>query len=605
MALDAAGEPKPDLSRWPWLQRLLQTSEANACLSLCGNHASTLTADAIGSTVECRVRCQDGFPLGPTLIFEAVGVFGDDAGRAIAFRPLHDPSRLVIAFRGVRVEREALKSHAAQPVRSRNRSMGSAVSDRGIDIKNMLGTQCASADWLPALDMRVHDGVMRHHDSFWTSRQCSRNERKTLGTQTVLPSDELAMDTTAYLGAWLKNQVEASEILFVGLSLGAALAQISALRAVSEHPHLAAKIRVLALGTVQWADGATTQYYKERFGDHSVQFVNTARACGPAPLHAGWWVNEPPRRAMVSLGSPGSAAGSSVGSRSAGGSSSDTLEFDAEEYFIVVDPLTAQLAPPFCLLHNVIPCVVPEPDSDELAQLDLEIAPVIASVTAQLGTLSALMRGTLNSQHPMSFDYQRLHLGRNYRSTLRDLFIRLRTDTNGAPVQPSLTISPALPYAVCGLDTVAPMSISPRCSPRATPTRSPRHSPRLAAREASGENLCAEEQPMMRRSSSLKRALNKFPDSEPSFQQDDSESKRRAGDGLRSIRSYPSRLSDARGEEREEDGAPIASRVRSYASLEALAASAAAAVADLAPLCTKGREAVSQAISSWQEIAMF
>ena len=178
MELDTLGFPKPQLSRWPWLQRLLETSEANACLSLCGNHASTLSADAVGVTVECRIRCQDGFPLGPTLIFEAVGVFGDDAGRAIAFRPLHDPSRLVVAFRGVRVEREALKSHAAQPVRSRNRSMGSAVSDRGIDIKNMLGTQCASADWLPALDMRVHDGVMRHHDSFWTSRHTSRNERK-------------------------------------------------------------------------------------------------------------------------------------------------------------------------------------------------------------------------------------------------------------------------------------------------------------------------------------------------------------------------------------------------------------------------------------------
>jgi len=164
--------------RLPWLERLVKSSEASACLSLCGNHASTLTSDAAGDMVECRVRCQDGFPLGPTLEFQVAEVFGDDAGRAIAFRPMHDPTRLIIAFRGVRVEREALKSQAAQPVRSRNRSRGSAVSDRGIDIKNMLGTQCASADWLPELGMRVHDGVMRHHDSFWTVRHENRQQRK-------------------------------------------------------------------------------------------------------------------------------------------------------------------------------------------------------------------------------------------------------------------------------------------------------------------------------------------------------------------------------------------------------------------------------------------
>lgn len=595
-AFDHAGGLKPDLSRWPWLQRLLETSEANACLSLCGNHASTLTADAIGTTVTCRVRCQDGFPLGPTLDFEAVGVFGDDAGRAIAFRPLHDTSRLVVAFRGVRVEREALKSHAAQPVRSRNRSMGSAVSDRGIDIKNMLGTQCASAGWLPALDMRVHDGVMRHHDSFWSSRQCSRNERKTLGTQTVLPGDE---EAASYLGAWLEQQTDATEILFVGLSLGAALAQISALRAVAKLPHLAPTIRVLALGTVQWADAATTRYYEQMFGDRSVQLVNTARTTGPAPLHAGWWVSEPLPHSGSNTSMVGAmgGCGSSLAGSSAGGSSCDTLFAEEEERFVVVDPLTAQLAPPFCLLHNVIPCVVPEAESNDLARLDLEIAPAIKSVTAQLSTLSALMRGTLNSQHPMSSDYQRLHLGRNYRSSLRDLFIRLRSD--GAVSRHAVGVS-----AASCLDVEVPMSISPRCSPRLTPTRSPRHSPRLAPRDGSLEGL-SESGPSMRRSASLKRSLGMLPGADALAPADNSPTKRRVGDGLRSIRSYPSRLCEARGDERPEDGMPIASRVRSYASLEALAASAAAAVAELAPLCTKGREVVSQAMSSFSEIAMF
>ena len=47
------------------------------------------------------------------------------------------------------------------------------------------------------------------------------------------------------------------------------------------------------------------------------------------------------------------------------------------------------------------------------------------------------------------------------------------------------------------------------------------------------------------------------------------------------------------------------SRVRSYASLEALAASAAAAVAELTPLWNKGREAVAQAVQHVNEIAMF
>jgi len=46
------------------------------------------------------------------------------------------------------------------------------------------------------------------------------------------------------------------------------------------------------------------------------------------------------------------------------------------------------------------------------------------------------------------------------------------------------------------------------------------------------------------------------------------------------------------------------SRVRSYASLEALAATAAAAVENLAPLWSRSKSAVANALG-WQEIAMF
>lgn len=222
---------------------------------------------------------------------------------------------------------------------------------------------------------------------------------------------------------------------------------------------------------------------------------------------------------------------------------------------------------------------MPQPDSSDLAAFDMGFAPHIGSATAQLGTLSALMRGTLNSQHPMSYDYQRLHLGRNYRSTLRDLFIRLRRDS---VIQAT--------YPLAGEDCDA-MAISPR--------QSPRLSPRVGA--APFEGLL----PRITRSASLKRSLGAL-GTLPGLHLPPPEPKRRAGEGLRSIQSYPSRLSDAVGAEEPEGGGLFASRVRSYASLEALAASAAAAIADLEPWWAKrGREAVSQAVVAATEIAMF
>ena len=230
-----------------------------------------------------------------------MGIFGDDAGRAVAFRPLKGRSRLIIAFRGVRVEPEALKSQAAQPVRSRKRSAGTALSERGIDVKNLLGTQSATADWLPAPEMRVHDGVLRHHESLWAMQREGRQrvEWKTVAAAVAEQANASASPTERkinYLGDWLPEQAEVKELVFVGLSLGAALAQISALRAAVEIPHLARKVHVLGLGAVQWANHATALCYSTTFGDRAVQLVNTASDAGPAPQHTGWWVAEPSRR---------------------------------------------------------------------------------------------------------------------------------------------------------------------------------------------------------------------------------------------------------------------------------------------------------------------
>jgi len=46
----------------------------------------------------------------------------------------------------------------------------------------------------------------------------------------------------------------------------------------------------------------------------------------------------------------------------------------------VVDPLTAELAPHFCALHNVLPCRLPRPDANERASFDLSLAPHITGV---------------------------------------------------------------------------------------------------------------------------------------------------------------------------------------------------------------------------------
>ena len=66
-------------------------------------------------------------------------------GRAIAYEPLHDPDRVVIAFRAAR-------------------NSAASVAEAHIDVDNMLDHKAVCVDWLPR-DATLSRGVARHAGS--------------------------------------------------------------------------------------------------------------------------------------------------------------------------------------------------------------------------------------------------------------------------------------------------------------------------------------------------------------------------------------------------------------------------------------------------------
>lgn len=89
--------------------------------------------------------------------------------------------------------------------------------------------------------MLVHAGVLDHHNDLWQDRQAddaTSSSRLELG-----------------LGQWLRHHVETEvynprrplrKVLCVGLSLGGAVAQLSALRLATQLPWIAVRLRPLA-----------------------------------------------------------------------------------------------------------------------------------------------------------------------------------------------------------------------------------------------------------------------------------------------------------------------------------------------------------------------
>lgn len=433
-----------------------------------------LPPEAAGTTVEFRLRGADCELLGPSFKYEVLQLFGVE-GRAVAFRPCHAPQTLVLAFRGTRVDHSA--AAAAPATKSSSPSARRGAAPQSEDIRALLNSSMVDAKWLPNASMRVHAGVLGHHNDLWTSSAAPRAAGASgarghggLGqffARTVLPHPP-------------------TNILFVGLSLGAALAQISALRLAAEYPHLAARSAVFGLGALQFANPAVASHFRQVFGSRAAQLVTTRRNIGKPPANATWWVHDTSAEAAAELeariaaataaaaagqdcgsgcvghqlpGGPvlrqpagavgrGSLAACAVGAESAAEergslasrvSAAERVVKESASSWLVADPITAafvQTAP----MHNIF--TIPAGASgcsaatrtgngrETEAEVHLPLRPLPArpgGLTAQPAALAALMTGCIGEQHAMRLDYLALHLSRHYRAGLRGAHLAYRS----------------------------------------------------------------------------------------------------------------------------------------------------------------------------------
>ena len=118
---------------------------------------------------------------------------------------------------------------------------------------------------------------------------------------------------------------------------------------------------------------------------------------GPSPKGAGWWVHDGEGRCAARP-----HLGADLVCISSRYQRATPPPLDGR--FVVIDPLSAQLSPQFHPLHNQLPVLLPTPSADasELACTDVAVAPHIGAATAQLGSLSALLRARRPSQRRLS-----------------------------------------------------------------------------------------------------------------------------------------------------------------------------------------------------------
>lgn len=423
----------------------------------------------MGKSVEQALRGSQCELLGPSFKYEVLRVFGVN-GRAIAFRPCHAPQTLVLAFRGTRVDMAAAATRSRE-VSPAGRAASSPPSE---DVKALLNSSMVSAAWLPDPAMRVHAGVLGHHQDLWDGGHSQRG------------SSDLAA-----LGDWIASDVAPNppaNILFVGLSLGAALAQMSALRLAAQYPALAARSAVWGLGALQFANAAVASHYAATFGARSAQCVTTRRMPDRPPPQVTWWVKDTSDAAVaevelqfaaaavaataghyraaggmatrsgdgvVSRGSSGSRCASERDSLASRVSAAEmALRGDSDGLWFAVDPITAAYANTVPL-HNVFSMPVDAADvesggasdgcdggptgavGEAGCQLPLRRPPSReGGLAAPPSALAALMSGRIAAQHALRLDYLALHLSRHYRAALREAYVGHLVAERAGEVEP-------------------------------------------------------------------------------------------------------------------------------------------------------------------------
>jgi len=297
---------------------LVETGECLAYLHLTGYHAALNSAKIEVGAVHLYETTLSGAKL--SWNYEVVAVFdGDrgDLGQAVAYKPLHDPTRVIVAFRAVRVD-----------------DNGPSFSPTGhtIDVDAMLDESFLKTKWLPS-EAKMSRGICRHAGTVW------------------------ALGKKGGLMQWLLTHCSTLAVHFIGLSLAGALAQATALRATIEQGEtgIGDRAHVFTFGALPWGNAGAADIYLQYLGQRTMHLVTRATQFAVDALP--WWEEID---APVDLNEQASAPASLTASPSeperrgdpaAAASPALAAIPSRVSVYSVLDPLTAAFAPD----HAVFP----------------------------------------------------------------------------------------------------------------------------------------------------------------------------------------------------------------------------------------------------------
>jgi len=354
----------------PFALELVESGEALAYLHLSG---AAVNRDDTSLTYTTAIEERE-----VTFQYEVLCICNGDTdrlGKAVVYQPSHDPDRIIVAFRAVRIDSD----------------WSTSPSGNKADVESMLDTKFHKTSWLPSKTSQMSFGVARHAGGIW------------------------AGGVRGGLSEFLKT-TKAREVHFTGLSLAGALAQAVALRSVFEKalPNFHERACVFTFGAVPWINDIGAACYADILGERTVHL------CTRMTVHANvlpvscpaWW------EAAV-------GAAYELDARDVGESSRP---------FIVADPITSAFAEEHAVMCNTfaIESTRGAPaakwcntDDDEVdfwrsgarCSAVTRFPPHLVPRTG----IHDLMNHKLPPHDALVRDYMRLHRGRAYKAAVRAL----------------------------------------------------------------------------------------------------------------------------------------------------------------------------------------
>ena len=250
-----------------WLTELMHTGEIVACHSLAANHAAAENV-VEGASIVYQVRDYPSKGSGLHTVagpfeYEVLATFGAAHGRAIVVRPKHDASSIYVCFRGVRRTYDEVGRE---------------------DRQAMMHDTMVAAQWMRPLvcdgksvarsALRVHRGIHDYHRSVYESMGNTAGLRDWLDMHIARSMASATGSASGPNGAIAPPPPP--RVVFIGFSLGGALAQVSALRAALDFPRLASHIGVLAFGATQWASAEAAVAFRATFGARAAHMATAS-----------------------------------------------------------------------------------------------------------------------------------------------------------------------------------------------------------------------------------------------------------------------------------------------------------------------------------------